>query len=504
MSPLDRFRSNNYPPEPSGPNNETAPFDLDNPLLVLSPGDRKRKLPPDFWTMRDACEGTLIVGASGGGKTSGSGASIARALLNHGCGGLVLCAKPEERGLWQETYVKEAGRLDDLIVISPDRPYPPETQWRFNFLDYELRRRDRGGGQTENVVNLLSAVVEIVEGKQELGGGDPFWTRAMHEMLRNAIDILALGQGRISLSDIGQMIATAPQSKEEADSDHWLDTSFCAQMIEAVWKKEKSPRQQHDCDVAGTYWLKHFPRMNDRTRTSIVSTFTSVADILNHGIGWELLASELNIVPEVAFTDGKIIVVDLSIQEYGELGRITNGIWKLMFQRAVLRRKVTEHPRPVFLWADEAQNFLNGFDFLYQAVARSARAATVYLTQNISACQAVLGSHGKAQADAAIANFATKIFHANGDYTTNQWAADTIGQAWTTTGGGGVSHNDGDPTINSNWTEALHYKVQPSEFTTLRKGGPANGNQVDAIVFQGGRIWNDTDDTYLPGIFLQR
>ena len=50
----------------------------------------------------------------------------------------------------------------------------------------------------------------------------------------------------------------------------------------------------------------------------------------------------------------------------------------------------------------------------------------------------------------------------------------------------------------------LHHKVEPSAFTTLRKGGPANAGQVDAVVFQGGRIWHATGDTYLPAVFQQQ
>ena len=90
----------------------------------------------DTWTIRDACEGVQIFGAIGSGKTSGSGAAIAKAFLNSGFGGLVLCAKPEERQLWQQ-YARETGREAHLFIFSPDHA------WRFNFLDYELRREGR-------------------------------------------------------------------------------------------------------------------------------------------------------------------------------------------------------------------------------------------------------------------------------------------------------------------------------------------------------------------------
>jgi len=47
----------------------------------------------DTWTLADACQGVLIMGENGSGKTSGSGQILARRYLQSGFGGLVLCYK---------------------------------------------------------------------------------------------------------------------------------------------------------------------------------------------------------------------------------------------------------------------------------------------------------------------------------------------------------------------------------------------------------------------------
>jgi hypothetical protein len=64
-----------------------------------------------------------------------------------------------------------------------------------------------------------------------------------------------------------------------------------------------------------------------------------------------------NIRPEDAFS-GKIIIIDLPVQEFRLAGRVANLAWKYCFQVAVLRRTQPTQPdtylRPVFLWADEA------------------------------------------------------------------------------------------------------------------------------------------------------
>lgn len=58
---------------------------MDTPLLRIG---------SQSWTINDACEGVMIMGATGSGKTSGSGAHLAHAYLRAGLGGLVLVASP--------------------------------------------------------------------------------------------------------------------------------------------------------------------------------------------------------------------------------------------------------------------------------------------------------------------------------------------------------------------------------------------------------------------------
>lgn len=470
---------------------QAGQWNLDIPLIYLSGFDA------DKWTLRDACSGTSIMGRSGAGKTSASGYAIAMAFLRQGMGGLVLTAKNEE---WPEVWkpmVEEAGRAGDVIRFAPDESY------RFNFLNYELSRPD--GGQTENLVALFTKVTEIAEGKQNLSGGDgQFWDRAMRELLRNAIDLLSLAQGSLTVEDIVRLIDEAPTQPEQLDSETWRNKSFCLQCLAKALDREKSPREQHDFDMVKAYWLKRFVSMPDKTRGSIIATFTSIADLLLHGMAWELFCTDTNIVPEVTFQNNKILVIDVPIEKYEEVGRIIQGIFKYMWQRAVLRRNVNEHPACTFLWVDEAQNFLLASeDFKFQSVARSARACTVYLTQNLSNYLAVLGS--ESEAHSLLGNLGTQIFHNNTNHPTNQFASDLISQHWTTTFNFNSGSNDGmGGNRSAGGSQSVQSKVLPSAFTTLRTGGPPNNLEVDAIIFQGGRIFAASNDTYLFTTFKQK
>jgi type IV secretory pathway TraG/TraD family ATPase VirD4 len=169
--------------------------------------------------------------------------------------------------------------------------------------------------------------------------------------------------------------------------------------------------------------------------------------------------------------------------------------WKYCFQVAVLRRTPPPagHLRPVFLWADEAQNFITVFDAEYQAVARSAGGCTVYLTQNLASFRNVLGNDDAVQS--LLGNLQAKFFCQQGSIDTNKFAAELLGERWiyTTSTNVGESQSEGARAQGSSGqssgvtrSEQRRYFVEPSRFTTLKRGGPLHNFQVECIVYNGG------------------
>lgn len=470
-------------------------FTLDQPLLYFSK--------EDIWRVRDACEGTQIFGAIGSGKTSGSGQAIAKAFLKAGFGGLVLTAKPDERELW-ERYCRETGRINSLIVFSPSQPF------RFNFLDYELKRPDEGAGLTENLVNLFYTVMEVAERSQGKGGSnDSYWERTLKQLLRNIIDLLKISRGALSLGDMYKLVTSAPLSNEQLHNENWQQNSFCHQCVEAGEAKEKTPLEQNDFELTARFWFSEFPNLAEKTRSVIVSNFTSMADGFLRGMLRELFCTTTNIVPELTH-QGAILVVDLPVKKFLEVGKYAQVVMKYIWQQAVERRDTT-NPKPVFLWADEAQNFVTSYDMQFQATARSSRACTVYISQNLPNYYAELGGEqaGKARADSLLGNFQTKVFHANGDSVTNTWAADLIAKSIQHRGNRGSSRQNefgidigGRHTTTASY-EVVEYDVLPQEFTYLKKGGPENNLETEAIAFQGGRRWKATGKNHLKAVFKQ-
>jgi len=113
---------------------------LDEPVLSWN-GD-------SVWTVRDAFEETIIFGANGSGKTSGSGETILRALMKKGFGGLVLSVKGDEWETCQQ-LAEETVRTADLIRFTLN----PNAKCCYNPLENET--------VTDNAVRLLLTLVDL-------------------------------------------------------------------------------------------------------------------------------------------------------------------------------------------------------------------------------------------------------------------------------------------------------------------------------------------------------
>jgi hypothetical protein len=220
----------------------------------------------------------------------------------------------------------------------------------------------------------------------------------------------------------------------------------------------------------------------------------------------EMCSTALNLVPEMTM-EGAIVVADVPIKLYGHTGLAIQTLLKLIFEQAWERRDVTKNPRPVFLVADESQSFVNEFDVHFQTTARSSRACTIFLSQTLPNYYWALGGEekGKSLTDSLMGVLQTKIFCSNSCPKTNQAASDIFGKSWQQKSNFGTSHGDkGDRTQTSGGVESLEHNVEPSEFTTLRKGGPANNYEVDAYIHGGGRTFEATGAQFLKTIFSQK
>jgi hypothetical protein len=218
-----------------------------------------------------------------------------------------------------------------------------------------------------------------------------------------------------------------------------------------------------------------------------------------------MLSTGTNLLPEFTHHGG-VIILDFPLKQFGAVGLMIQTIFKLVWQRALERRLIAKYPLPNFLFADEAQLFVCRSDPAFQTTARSARCATVLLTQNIGGLSAALG---KPATDTLVANLTTKFIHSNTDVSTNEWCSHLLAKTYQHTFSSGVSTSEADSgratkSHNTGGHESLQHQVLPIEFcSNLRKGGPENNWCVDAFVFEGGRQWKASGRNYLRVTFKQ-
>jgi TraM recognition site of TraD and TraG len=458
----------------------------------------------DVWTLEDACRGTFITGSNGSGKSTGPGKHLAERFLLHGFGGLVLCAKADEAAVWRQ-LAERTGRARSTLYFGSD------PRWKLNFLQYEASREGGGGGLTENIVNLFCRVTDIVMQKSGARSNEEYWQRAMKQLIRNAIDLLLMAGRTVSLLEIAQIINSAPQTEAQATDKHWQQSSRLYSYLLAGQKAASAnPANQNAYQLTGNFWLSEFPNLAAPTRSGVVSTFTTLADALLRDPFRDRFCTETTFVPEMLL-QGALCVVDLDIKRFGEVGQYAQVLLKYLVQQAVERRRDLgqETARPIFIWADECQNFIIPYDAQFQATARSSRCCSVYISQNLPSLYAELGgeSAAKSRVDSQLGNLVTKIICQQGDPVTNHWAAEMIGKTRQVLINYGNSQSGGLGTMpsrnsSSGASETIDYDCPPREFQLSRTGGQRHDYIVDAVIYGGGRIWSN-GKTWIKTSFKQ-
>ena len=469
-----------------------AKWELASPLLQWTDGAP--------WTIGDACQGTQIFGSTGSGKTTGSMSAICRAFLQAGFGGLFLTAKREDAATYTG-YVRDAGRMNDLLVFSPD------NQLRYNFVDAELRGGGGAVGLVENLTALLMTVTELGDGKNGGGGRDSerYFRLEGTRLARNGLLALVLGRERVTVPDLHRLITSAPASPEQVQSLEWQRGSFCFQCLQAADKAPKNESQRADFDLALTYFLNEWPSLSSRTRSVVQSTLTSATDLLSRGAARDMLSSPTpNISPAMCY-DGAIVIADFPVLVYRDVGQLIQVILKFCWQRAHSRREVAANPRPTFIVADEAHLLVVDADQTFQTTARSTRTAVVYATQSISTYLDAFGPQAEPKVNTLLGNLQCQLFHQQTDVRTIQYVQELIGRSRQFVMSGNSSRDGdglaslfggGENGASSGFSEIYEFELQASDLNSLAKGGPPHF-MTEAIVYQGGRRFPN-GRTWLP------
>lgn len=503
---------------------------LDQPLMQLTA--------TDVLTLRDFAAGTLVLGMTGSGKSTGPRDNILRTFIRKGMGGVLTTVKPEDVEDIRR-ICKEEGRLDSLIVWNG-------LNGGFNLLHWILAREGRNG--IENAIEFLMRIIELKQASAAMpgGNGEQFWTDTRLQKFRATIPVVYAATGTLRIEDILRFMRSAPTSPEQFKDPAWQATSdFFAMCTLAADKLDDDTGRR-----VMAYWLQ-FASLDEKTRSNIlISTTTALDALVSNTWLRNAFCEDTSIVPELCF-EGITIVLDMPVLTRHEDGLFAQQMFVLAFQRAVLARNALPkryRERPVFLIIDEFPLFCNSQYTRFLGLCRSSNCCTVLLAQSIPSIEArMIGPNGAQQAQSLIANCAIKIWAANNCTVTNEWASKTIGRTLQTrsnysanegqntsfganmgegtnwghssNSGGSVSFGpNGQTTHGSSWgsgssnggsdnwgrnrgggsshgqswghSEVLEFAVEAGEFgRMLKTGGPANGNRVSTIIYQAGRTF---------------
>ncbi|HEY4309322.1 MAG TPA: TraM recognition domain-containing protein [Pirellulales bacterium] len=441
-------------------------------------------------TVRALLAGGLhAFGATGSGKTS-SLIQLARAILAYGDSSmLVLCAKRGEYQDWLRA-ARMTGRQRDVVLVTP------KEQWRFNMFGYEASRQGEGAGVAQNVTRFIMELRSVVFRESEQAGGDSQqWKRQDEQLINYCVIVLQLASEEITPANLHELILSAPVAGEQMREESWR-AGYCNQCISRAFHRQKTEIEEHDFKHAADFLTRLWPKMADRTRSSIMAGTMATLAVCNTGIIREMFAHRTNFTPAGAIEERKIVVVDMPPDEYGVLGAVANIGLKYHWQRDVLRREITPRSPLACIWGDESSLWVTPSDTHYLSRCRSYHGCMVYICQGLNNYREALpGDKAEAGIEAMLSNFGHKLFFSLGDHHTAAWVSELCGKELRQFAGGGLQHAPHEPfspvgqpsQYSSSFHEQYEYVIQPAEFMNgLRTGSPVNNYMVDAVLVRSG------------------
>lgn len=457
----------------------------------------------DTFSIGQSLESVMVFGATGSGKSSCVNSHFAKCYLQNYYAGLILSVK-DEKEKWI-TYCKETHRLDDLILVTADA-----KNCGFNFLEY-LNSAPTSIPIAQNIARKLhlaiNAGIDDGNGSQDKA----FWDSSLLQLLTCTIELLQTTRSQLRIYDIHRLIQDTPRNYDDLSNPKWTDSSACFQLLKQASTILKSLIPTPEVNekirrfkILEYFFLRQWVNLSEKTRSIVEQYFMAFADRLLSSPLFSLFCDKSDITPEL-LNQGKIILVDLPVVKFGDIGLYANTIWKLAFQHFVTTRDINKNTKPVFLNVDEAHIMLADLeeDARFVSVSREYRCANLILTQNLTNFIHTNGGDAKAKTavESFLSNFGTKIFLGNTDPNTNEFASNLIGKDITWRNNQNVSIGENFSSSHGS-SEQTDYIIQPNTFSKLATPGEVPFVS-EAIVHRQGRSFRSNGENYLTTAFYR-
>ena len=127
-------------------------------------------------------------------------------------------------------------------------------------------------------------------------------------------------------------------SLDQLGNAQWRATSVCAHVLrEAEAATRDNPAARADFEECRRHVERDFATLSDRTRSVVDTMFSGlVSPFLTRPLR-PLFCEDTTVRVEQCF-EGKLLLIDVPVQEYGVVGRLCAQIYKRCLQLAILRR----------------------------------------------------------------------------------------------------------------------------------------------------------------------
>ena len=354
----------------------------------------------------------LITGTIGSGKTSSAMYPFTRQLLeykyndaNSKIGMLILDVKGNYFSQVYN-YAQNIGRLNDLIEIKIKGKY------FYNPLDKPFLKPSVIANQLKTILLLFSP-----------NNSESYWLDKAEAVLTEAIKLCRLyNNNYVTFTEIHNLV-TKPDYYHEK----------IANLREKFTKNELSKKQIYNLLSAINFFEKEFLSLDLRTLNILRSEITRITNCFVSDFEVErTFCPPKNKINFHGFKDvinlGKIVVLNMNINEFRNLSKIISAYLKLDFQTEVMRRLTKKNisNRVVAFISDEYSEYVTSTDANFFSQSREARCINIISTQSYNSILNTLNN--KYSTEIIVQNLVNKIWFRTDDIYTIENAQKQIGK----------------------------------------------------------------------------
>ena len=354
----------------------------------------------------------LITGTIGSGKTSSAMYPFTRQLLeykyndaNSKIGMLILDVKGNYFSQVYN-YAQNIGRLNDLIEIKIKGKY------FYNPLDKPFLKPSVIANQLKTILLLFSP-----------NNSESYWLDKAEAVLTEAIKLCRLyNNNYVTFTEIHNLV-TKPDYYHEK----------IANLREKFTKNELSKKQIYNLLSAINFFEKEFLSLDLRTLNILRSEITRITNCFVSDFEVErTFCPPKDKINFHGFKDvinlGKIVVLNMNINEFRNLSKIISAYLKIDFQTEVMRRLTKKNisNRVVAFISDEYSEYVTSTDANFFSQSREARCINIISTQSYNSILNTLNN--KYSTEIIVQNLVNKIWFRTDDVYTIENAQKQIGK----------------------------------------------------------------------------